>query len=547
MRYRYNKEDGTEDTITIDKSGIYHLPASVKFQRNFGFYCNPQTVTEEATIEILPTSILKDFSGNGYDAYMYGFQGKLNSGIGIYKFDFLSDLRINLAYFSYTERQDNKICSLVGHPAGWLFQFTSLSDIPAFKVEVKGIVNDNFTYRWYDENGNRGVEITINEDGIYELPMSYSVETNTGVGIVCTDLCQDNVCFTQIPDYPNSLCYAGKQYCKAYGLPILDDYTIIARRTWFDKDGTFANKGSSNPDIKSLFIFENKANNKTITRTSSFGSWNNVDIPDEGINWQTKNKYNNADIVSGIEQDGSDIFTIGGYNSTNAGNWYGYHDDIILLNRSLTVDEINDITKAVFKKDILKPTFDLKATDVIDVVNDGGGELTEYTDIYGVNYTFNNFTLGDAVGNKDYPNALYFTPDKQTIRFVPNKAIKTVIIDGIFYQTCVVYDSRGGDYNANFALYSGNRGENYIAWSARANNAKTYINGELNTTIKATELHGIRHIATMTKNSLSAKVNTINGIDPTFNNKLIIYRITGFDYEFTPNQIKNWYEQNKPE
>lgn len=31
-----------------------------------------------------------------------------------------------------------------------------------------------------------------------------------------------------------------------------------------------------------------------------------------------------------------------------------------------------------------------------------GGELTEYTDIYGVNYTFNNFTLGDAVGNKDY-------------------------------------------------------------------------------------------------------------------------------------------------
>lgn len=70
MRYRYHKEDGTEDNITIDKSGIYHLPASVKLQKNFGFYCNPQTVTEEATIEILPTSILKDFSGNGLDAYM---------------------------------------------------------------------------------------------------------------------------------------------------------------------------------------------------------------------------------------------------------------------------------------------------------------------------------------------------------------------------------------------------------------------------------------------------------------------------------------------
>lgn len=82
ITYRYNKEDGTVGTIAIDKSGIYHLPASVRTQKNFGFYCNPQTVTEEATIEQLPTSILKDFSGNGLDAYMYGFQGKLNSGVG---------------------------------------------------------------------------------------------------------------------------------------------------------------------------------------------------------------------------------------------------------------------------------------------------------------------------------------------------------------------------------------------------------------------------------------------------------------------------------
>lgn len=43
ITYRYNKEDGTVGTIAIDKSGIYHLPASVRTQKNFGFYCNPQT------------------------------------------------------------------------------------------------------------------------------------------------------------------------------------------------------------------------------------------------------------------------------------------------------------------------------------------------------------------------------------------------------------------------------------------------------------------------------------------------------------------------
>ena len=31
-----------------------------------------------------------------------------------------------------------------------------------------------------------------------------------------------------IPDYPNQLCYDGKSYAVAYGLPILTDYTVIA-------------------------------------------------------------------------------------------------------------------------------------------------------------------------------------------------------------------------------------------------------------------------------------------------------------------------------
>lgn len=36
IRYQYNKEDGTTGIITINRSGIYHLPASIKVQNNFG-------------------------------------------------------------------------------------------------------------------------------------------------------------------------------------------------------------------------------------------------------------------------------------------------------------------------------------------------------------------------------------------------------------------------------------------------------------------------------------------------------------------------------
>jgi hypothetical protein len=342
IRYQYNKEDGTTGIITINRSGIYHLPASIKAQKNFGFYCNSQTVTEEATIEQLPTSILKDFSGNGNHAYLYGGKGKLNSGMGVYKFDFLSDLRINSAYIPYSDRQEDKICSLIEHPAGWLFQFISLSDIPAFKVEVKGIVNDRFVYRYYDENGNRGKEIIINKDGIYELPISYSVENNTGVGIVCSDACVDNVCFTQIPDYPNQLCYDGKMYAVCYDFPILTDYTVMAERTWFENRNVFLAKGNITTEAKYAFIFE-RFKPDGVMAVQSFGAWNDVvSTTDSCISYLTKNKYNGIDIRSGIGAD-DDMLSIGG--ALNKGNIeltsVCCHGAIIVADRSFTEEEIN--------------------------------------------------------------------------------------------------------------------------------------------------------------------------------------------------------------
>lgn len=336
VRYKYNQLDTTNSYISL-KDGINIIP--INEQHRGGFYTSALTpFTNDVIIKQLPTSILKDLSGNGNHAYLYGGKGKLNSGMGVYKFDFLSDLRIDSAYLLYTERQDDKICSLAGHPAGWLFQFTSLSDIPAFKVEVKGIVNDKFTYRWYDEKGNRGVDIAINEDGIYELPMSYSVETNTGVGIVCNDLCQDNVCFTQLPDYPNQLCYDGKMYAVCYGFPILEDYTVMADRTWFDKTGVrcFCSKYKDNT-AAALFKFEWVAGNKEYT--SSLGKDTNVVFVDSNITWQTKTSYNGKALTNLQYEDGEHLI-IGNRYEGDYSTYVGCHGKIIIADRSFTEDEI---------------------------------------------------------------------------------------------------------------------------------------------------------------------------------------------------------------
>lgn len=317
----------------IKKDGIYIFPNNNLY---FGFAVN-KTGDCNITITQLPTSILKDLSGNGNHAYLYGGKGKLNSGMGVYKFDFLSDLLINSAYLPYTERQYDSICSLAGHPKGWLFQYKSLTDIPTFKIEVKGIVNDKFHYRWYDENGNRGADFVIDKDGIYEFPMSYSVETNNGVGITCDNICQDNVCFTQIPDYPDQLCYDGKMYAVCYGFPILEDYTVMADRTWFDNEGNrvFITKGNIWPNC--AFNFE-KVNVSLSSETFSYSQSTNIDdlIGKSGITYQTKQSYNGKVIGVGTSSDG-DILLIGGQLK---GEYVGCHGKIIIADRSFTEDEI---------------------------------------------------------------------------------------------------------------------------------------------------------------------------------------------------------------
>lgn len=330
--------------LTVNKDGVYTLVIN---DATVGIYFTKVGVVD-VTVTQLPTSILKDLSGNGNHAYLYGGKGKLNSGMGVYKFDFLSDLRINSAYIPYSDRQEDKICSLIEHPAGWLFQFVSLSDIPAFKVEVKGIVNDRFVYRYYDENGNRGKEIIINKDGIYELPISYSVENNTGVGIVCSDACVDNVCFTQIPDYPDQLCYDGKMYAVCYGFPILTDYTVMAERTWFKSSPYCAFISNRDDDItenrRGAFVFEQL--NNGVQGTSSFGSIPSINFVSEKISWQTKESYNGKSIGFGSNISSNPVIVVGaGVYYTNTDKVASYanlcHGTIIIADRSFTEEEIN--------------------------------------------------------------------------------------------------------------------------------------------------------------------------------------------------------------
>lgn len=220
----------------------------------------------------------------------------------------------------------------------------------SINVQVKGFSDKVLYLRLgYLDNGTQK-EISVFKDGIYTIPGSES-ETSGAASRISILLKEDSkVTVTQIPDYPNQLCYNGSSYGVAYGLPILNDYTIIADRTWFDKSNptNFITKGS---DSKISFLLEEVSNNGELCKAQSFGSYSTISLETGDITYQTKNKYNNNDIVSGNSAD-DDVFIVGGRysktsNSMSTYKFAGCHGDILLFNRTLTDDEITWLKETI--------------------------------------------------------------------------------------------------------------------------------------------------------------------------------------------------------
>lgn len=334
IRYQYNKEDGTTGIITINRSGIYHLPASIKAQKNFGFYCNPQTVTEEATIEQLPTSILKDFSGNGNHAYLYGGKGKLNSGMGVYQQDF-SKLII-----SRVDKKQDPFSFTVSGSGGSYLAYMQLGNWnnKAFKILANINAKGDYLYLRFRNSTDAVITSVMLKNGENIIP-AQNIEGATKAVFEYSLKEGESITITQIPDYPNQLCYDGKSYAVAYGLPILTDYTIIADRTWFkDKVKSW----SYFIDKSKAFVFERTSNGNKFS-AKSFSAETSINVEENNISYQTKTSYNGNIINYHSDQpDNDDRLVIGSTKDLLGYQCFiGCHGNILLFNRTLTEYEIS--------------------------------------------------------------------------------------------------------------------------------------------------------------------------------------------------------------
>ena len=322
------------------------------------------------TIAQLPTSILKDFSGNKHDAYLYGFKGKLNSGVGIYAQDFKnwsygSTINKDISTKSYNKfhivkkKADNWFGFTIGIPKNnyynqsYKLKFNinkKIDDIKFSIVSTDGNLITTVAYSVYINDGSI-IDVPIISEEIFnnkeETNIYYDFGTNKDIEIDVE----------LIANYPNQLCYDGKSYAVAYGLPILTDYTVIADRTWFAEkvfNGVFMSKAL---EQNGAFIFEYKQDDKWVTY--SYYSSNHINIDkDNSIVYQTKNKYNEQTINSGNKQDTDTLF-IGTIRKDDTRTFIGCHGDILLFNRSLTEYEISWVKNNLMCSKPQEPDIDL--------------------------------------------------------------------------------------------------------------------------------------------------------------------------------------------
>lgn len=349
-KYLIVRQGRGKPEIHIKKDGVY------TFKDNNLYFGFGVSVIGECNITIaqLPTSILKDFSGNKHDAYLYGFKGKLNSGVGIYAQDFKnwsygSTINKDISTKSYNKfhivkkKADNWFGFTIGIPKNnyynqsYKLKFNinkKIDDIKFSIVSTDGNLITTGAYSVYINDGSI-IDVPIISEEIFnnkeETNIYYDFGTNKDIEIDVE----------LIANYPNQLCYDGKSYAVAYGLPILTDYTIIADRTWFNiRDiSCFIGKRNASGDNLGAFEFEFRAN-----RTFSFGGNNVIIFADNNIVYQTKNSYNGTEIKPGSLDD-TDVLIIGAaqrnVNNKIQDPYIGCHGNILLFNRSLTEYEIS--------------------------------------------------------------------------------------------------------------------------------------------------------------------------------------------------------------
>lgn len=321
--------------------------------------------------------VLTDLSGNGHDIECFNFGWSGMSGIGGYIFQPLDQwyksssnngtytaegyiLHItklntkNNVYYINNTAGKNYVESIESNTVTTKSFRIRINGLPnGKKVDIGGILplgagsehtNISFPKQHFNSNGEHivaSVQATVDsENDIWKGNVNYPDI------IINSDTADDvDITIEILPEYPNALVSDGvDDYCYTKGLPILTDYTVIAKRKWLQTEGSnndcFAAKGNR----LASFLIE-KYGNDGSQECYSFGQYNGVNFAfQEDVIYQTKESYNGSPLKVGTAVD-VDNLVILARTSAPLGCIQAALYSFLLFDRTLTTAEIEWVKK----------------------------------------------------------------------------------------------------------------------------------------------------------------------------------------------------------
>ena len=298
--------------------------------------------------------VWKDLTGNGHDLQMKNFAWGGMSGVGGYKYNFLSN---------DWSADVNQLSVVLSHKIVIINKRTSIQLVKLIRNELENTINitlkvtgleaNGSSFKIYDNVGSSHAQ-EYNKDGIYQINYTATEGANRiyfyAPGGNMGQL-ENPITIEQLPLYPGALVFDGvDDYGTCDNFPVLTKekgYTVVALRQWISMgegiSGLVSNvKNWFNDGAFVLEYNSNNATNKFVNRPVSFGNVNiEMDLPNN-FTYQTSKSYKGVPITTGSFKGTNSLFVgklnniIG--NCSNVAIW-----ELVFLDHDATEEELTKI------------------------------------------------------------------------------------------------------------------------------------------------------------------------------------------------------------
>lgn len=294
---------------------------------------------------------LIDLSRNGHDAECRNFAWGGMSGIGGYT-DNLFDSGRNIFFSNFATLLSSDTVeirnSYIDDPKE-IGYWATASMTPRLILEVSGLIDDQeLKVAQYNTASDKSSAVALH-NGVNDVQLTFSENYAQQATLYLTKgLSGNKVTVRILPLYPGALVSDGvDDMVTASGLPLLEDFTVVAEREFirFDQYGALAFKKDNQGN--GAFIFEMSYNKHDATQPdecwvfSGRGDGGDNDItPEAGrVSWMTPASYNGQPLSRGWSTDKSELRLL--YNGSAANqNCAAALWSFLLFDRTLSGEEI---------------------------------------------------------------------------------------------------------------------------------------------------------------------------------------------------------------